>query len=151
FDAFELAIIYKRMPEFLKGSLIDPYISIENNQARISTRIVDSLPDLRRNELLNQIKIDLEQQFGLGPDDYEMTGLMVLYNNMLQSLFESQIMTLGVVMAGIALMLLALFRSFKLAIIGIVPNILAASVILGLMGLLNIPLDMMTITIAAIT
>ena len=76
---------------------------------------------------------------------------MVLYNNMLQSLFSSQIETLGVVMAGIALMLLVLFRSITLAIIGIVPNLLAAGIILGLMGLAGIPLDMMTITIAAIT
>jgi predicted RND superfamily exporter protein len=150
FDAFELAIIYKRIPESLKSSLIDPYISIENNEARISTRIVDTLPDLRRNELLQKIAADL-QQFGFGPGEFEITGLMVMYNNMLQSLFESQIMTLGVVMAGIALMLLALFRSVPLAVIGIIPNILAAAVILGLMGLLNIPLDMMTITIAAIT
>jgi len=75
----------------------------------------------------------------------------VLYNNMLQSLFKSQILTLGVVMAGIALMLCVLFRSVSLAIIGIIPNILAASIILGIMGLFNIPLDMMTITIAAIT
>jgi hypothetical protein len=87
----------------------------------------------------------------LASDGFELTGLMVLYNNMLQSLFRSQIMTLGVVMSGIALMLCVLFRSVTLAIIGIIPNILAAAIILGLMGLFNIPLDMMTITIAAIT
>jgi predicted RND superfamily exporter protein len=151
FDAFELAIINKRISPELKKSIIDPYISIEDNQARISTRVQDSLPELRRNELLNQIKSDLESRFQLDRDDYEITGLFVLYNNMLQSLFRSQIMTLGVVMGGIALMLCVLFRSFSLAVIGIIPNILAAAVILGLMGLLNIPLDMMTITIAAIT
>jgi len=151
FDAFELAIIYKRIPESLRESLIDPYISIDSNEARISTRIVDSLPDLRRNELLGSIAVALEQQFEFTTADYEITGLMVLYNNMLQSLFESQIMTLAVVMSGIALMLLILFRSVALAVIGIIPNILAAAIILGLMGLLNIPLDMMTITIAAIT
>ena len=151
FDAFELAILNKRITPELKQSIIDPYISIDDNQARISTRVQDSLPDLRRNELLNSIKSDLESSFELTPDDYEITGLFVLYNNMLQSLFKSQIMTLGVVMSGIALMLCVLFRSVLLAVIGIVPNILAAAVILGLMGLFNIPLDLMTITIAAIT
>ncbi|MGY8813105.1 MAG: efflux RND transporter permease subunit [Gammaproteobacteria bacterium] len=151
FDAFELAIINKRISPELKKSIIDPYISIEDNQARISARVQDSLPELRRNELLNKIKSDLESRFELDRDDYEITGLLVLYNNMLQSLFRSQIMTLGVVMGGIALMLCVLFRSFSLAVIGIIPNILAAAIILGLMGLLNIPLDMMTITIAAIT
>jgi len=151
FDAFELAIINKRITPELKQSIIDPYISIDDNQARISSRVQDSLPDLRRNELLNSIKSDLESNFGITSDDYEITGLLVLYNNMLQSLFKSQIMTLGVVMSGIALMLCILFRSVLLAVIGIIPNILAAAVILGLMGLFNIPLDMMTITIAAIT
>jgi predicted RND superfamily exporter protein len=151
FDAFELAIIYKRISPELRQAIIDPYISIEDNQARISTRIMDSLPELRRNELINRVHTELQDNFNLDEDDYEITGLLVLYNNMLQSLFRSQIMTLGVVMLGIALMLCVLFRSISLAAIGIIPNILAAGIILGLMGMFNIPLDMMTITIAAIT
>ena len=151
FDAFELAIVYKRMPQELKSSMIDPYISIENNEARINARIVDSLENLRRNEFLKQLRKDLVDKLGIPEDRFQITGLLVLYNNMLQSLFRSQILTLGVVMAGIFLMLVILFRSISLAIIGIIPNLLAAAIILGLMGLLGIPLDMMTITIAAIT
>jgi len=151
FDAFELAIVYKRMPVELKASMIDPYISIDNNEARINLRILDSLENLRRKELLEQIHYDLTSKLGFSEDRIAISGLLVLYNNMLQSLFKSQILTLGVVMAGIALMLLVLFRSVSLAIIGIIPNILASAIILGLMGLLKIPLDMMTITIAAIT
>ena len=151
FDAFELALIAKNMPDEIKESMISPYVSEENNEARISIRILDSLKDLRRKELLEQIKTDLVEKIGLAEDKVQITGILVLYNNMLQSLFKSQILTLGVVMAGIALMLVILFRSFSLAIIGIIPNILAAAIILGLMGLLRIPLDMMTITIAAIT
>jgi uncharacterized protein len=151
FDAFELAIVSKNMPDEIKESMIKPYVSEENNEARISIRILDSLKDLRRKELLEQIKTDLIEKIGLDEDKVQITGILVLYNNMLQSLFKSQILTLGVVMAGIALMLVILFRSIKLAIIGIIPNILAAAIILGLMGLLRIPLDMMTITIAAIT
>jgi len=151
FDAFELAIVYKRMPQDMKSSMIDPYISIPENEARINLRIRDSKEGLRRNELLNTIRHDLQHTLGLSPENYQVTGLMVLYNNMLQSLFASQIETLGVVMAGIAIMLLVLFRSVTLAVIGIIPNLLAAGIILGLMGILGIPLDMMTITIAAIT
>lgn len=151
FDAFELAIINKRAPDELKGSMIDPYISIENNEARINMRILDSLEDLRRNELLIQINDDLQNKLNLEPEDFQVNGILVLYNNMLQSLFRSQILTLGVVMLGIALMLVVLFRSVSLAIIGIIPNLLAAAIILGLMGLMGIPLDLMTITIAAVT
>ncbi len=150
-DAFQLAIVYKRLPEELREALIDPYISIDHDEARISIRVKDSLKDLRRKELLESIERELIARLAIEPDNLEISGLLVLYNNMLQSLFHSQIMTLGAVMLGIAVMLLVLFRSPSLAIIGIVPNILAAALILGLMGWLRIPLDMMTITIAAIT
>ncbi len=151
FDAFELAIINKKMPVEIKESMIDPYVSIADNEARINIRILDSLPDLRRKQLLEKIEDDLQTKLGLARTDFQISGMMVLYNNMLQSLFASQIKTLGIVMLGIALMLLFLFRSVSLALIGIIPNILAAGIILGLMGLLDISLDMMTITIAAIT
>ena len=151
FDAFELAVVYKRMPAELKVDLVDPYISIEDNEARISVRIKDSLKDLQRADLLAQVRKDLSTKLGLPDGDFVITGLLVLYNNMLQSLFQSQIQTLGVVMLGIGLMLLVLFRSLVLAVIGIIPNLLAATSILGLMGLFGIPLDLMTITIASIT
>tara|TARA_B100000949_G_scaffold127903_1_gene112830 strand:- start:233 stop:2632 length:2400 start_codon:yes stop_codon:yes gene_type:complete len=151
FDAFELAIVSKRMPEELRKSMIKPYVSEANNEARINVRILDSLKNLRRQELLEKIKIDLIERINIDEDKIKITGILVLYNNMLQSLYKSQILTLGVVMAGIGLMLIILFRSVQLAIIGIIPNLLAAAIILGLMGLLRIPLDMMTITIAAIT
>ena len=151
FDAFELAIVSKRMPIELRESMIKPYLSEENNEVRISVRILDSLKDLRRKELLEKIKNDLTKKIGIDEDKIKITGILVLYNNMLQSLFKSQILTLCVVMIGIGFMLVVLFRSLQLAIIGIIPNLFAAAIILGLMGLLKIPLDMMTITIAAIT
>ena len=151
FDAFELAIVSKRMPKELKESMINPYVSEAKNEARINIRIIDSLQDLRRKDLLEKIKSDLIERINISEDNLKITGILVLYNNMLQSLFKSQILTLGVVMIGIAFMLIILFRSVKLALIGIIPNLLAAAIILGLMGLARIPLDMMTITIAAIT
>ena len=151
FDTFELAVLYKRMPDDLKAALLSPYVSIENDEVRLTARIRDSLPDLRRNALLEDIQSGLEAEVGLAPERFQVSGLVVLYNNMLQSLFSSQILSLGVVMLGIALMLLILFRSFRLAVIGIAPNLLAAAIILGIMGWARIPLDMMTITIASIT
>ena len=151
FDTFLLGVIYKQMPKELRDQMITPYVNIDNDEARINLRVKDSRKDLRRKELLEKIHHDLVQKFHIPEDKLEITGLLVLYNNMLQSLFKSQILTLGVVMIGIAFMLLVLFQSFSLAIIGIIPNILSAAIILGLMGLLNIPLDMMTITIASIS
>ncbi|MEN8130214.1 MAG: MMPL family transporter [Pseudomonadota bacterium] len=151
FSGLELAVIIKRMPDLLKRTMINPYISVEHDEARINLRVLDSLKDLRRKELLDRIRTDLATNMGAEPRQTQLSGLLVLYNNMLQNLFRSQILTLGVVMLGIAVMLLVLFRSFTLAIIGIIPNLLSALAILGLMGLLQIPLDMMTITIAAIT
>ena len=151
FNAFELNVIFKRLPLPVKAAMINPYLSIENDEARVTVRIIDSLPDLRRKELLEQIDRDLREKFGLAPNEYEISGLLVLYNNMLQSLFRSQILTLGAVMVGIMIMLTILFRSPVIALIGVIPNILAATSILGFMGWMDIPLDIMTITIAAIT
>ena len=150
-DSFLLALLYRRLPEEVRAALIDPYISIENNEARVFARVLDSRPELRRAELLERIRHDLKEELALEEADVSVTGLLVLYNNMLQSLYQSQISTLGAVLAGVGLMLLVLFRSFTLALIGIVPNLLAAGLMLGLMGIAGVPLDMMTITMAAIT
>jgi len=149
--SFELALLYSAIPEEFKSIVINPYVSPEVGQARISLRIYDSLPELQRDELLSRIERDLQTELGLQPDDYMLAGMMVLYNNMLQSLFTSQILTLGAVFIGIMLMFMVLFRSWKMAIIAIVPNLLSAGVVLSVMGWAGIPLDMMTITIAAIT
>ena len=151
FTPFELAIVYKRLPEDIRKALVDPFISFEANEARVSLRIRDSLPDLRRAQLIEKIRTELNTEVGIPPEQYTVSGILVLYSNMLQSLFQSQIQTVGAVLAGIALMFLVLFRSVSLAIIGIVPNALGAALVLGVMGLADIPLDMMTITIAAIT
>ena len=150
-DGQELGILYTKVPPSVKNSLIDPYVSIKNNEARLMARILDSKPDLRRKELLETVRRDLGEKLGFEDHDVTVSGLLVLYNNMLQSLFKSQIKTIGVVMLGIAIMFLVLFRSVTLTIIGILPNLLGAVVVLGGLGWAKIPMDMMTITIAAIT
>ena len=149
-NSMEMALLYKRVPVEVKNMAVTPYISIESNEARISARILDSKADLRRNDLIDKIKYDMEKKLDFKKESYFLTGILILYNNMLQSLFDSQILSLGFVMAGIFLMFMILFRSVTLSIIGIIPNLLAATFVLGLMGLINLPLDMMTITIAAI-
>jgi len=151
FDPFELNVIYKKLPEKLKTNVVDPYISIENDEARINLRILDSSKDLRRKELIERISNDFKNKLDLKEDQFQIAGVLVLYNNMLQSLFDSQIKTLVFVMLGIAIMFIILFRSITLSVIGIIPNFIAAISILGIMGLLKLPLDMMTITIASIT
>ena len=151
FDPFELNIIYKKLPEKLKKNVVDPYISIEHNEARINLRVLDSQKDLRRKELIEKINSDLKNKLELNEEQFQIAGVLVLYNNMLQSLFDSQIKTIIYVMLGIAIMFVILFRSLTLSIIGIIPNFIAAVSILGIMGLLKLPLDMMTITIASIT
>jgi len=150
-QGLEMGILYTKIPDSIKREIIDPYISIENNEARINLRIIDSKKDLRRNELIKKINYDLENQLGLNREEFKLAGILILFNNLLQSLFKSQILTLGVVMAGITVMFLVLFRNITLSLIGVVPNFMAAFLILGIIGLLEIPLDMMTITIAAIT
>jgi len=150
-QGLEMGVLYTKIPDNIKKEIIDPYISIKNNEARISLRVLDSKKDLRRNELIKKINYDLENKLGLKREEFKLAGVLILFNNLLQSLFKSQILTLGVVMAGITAMFLILFRNITLSLIGVVPNFMAAFLILGIIGLLGIPLDMMTITIAAIT
>ncbi|MGL6161339.1 efflux RND transporter permease subunit [Microbulbifer sp.] len=148
---FELAVARTSLPEDINDVLVAPYLSVEHSQARITLRAMETDPNLRREELIQRIYNYAEDNMGIAPENIRQTGLLVLYNNMLQSLFKSQILTLGAVFVGILLMFLVLFRSLSLAIIALVPNMLAACVVLGGMGLAGVPLDMMTITIAAIT
>ena len=147
----EMGVLYTKIPESIKTEIIDPYISIKDNEARINLRIIDSQKDLRRNDLINKINFDLENKIGLDKKEFKLAGVLILFNNLLQSLFKSQILTLGLVMIGIFLMFIILFKNIKLSVIGVIPNFIAAFFILGLIGLIGIPLDMMTITIAAIT
>jgi uncharacterized protein len=147
----EMGLLYSKIPESIKTEIINPYISIDDNEARISLRIIDSQENLRRNDLIKKINYDLKNKIGLNESEFKLAGVLILFNNLLQSLFKSQILTLGLVMIGIFAMFIILFRNIKLSLIGVVPNFIAAFFILGIIGLLGIPLDMMTITIAAIT
>lgn len=150
FDNFELALLYNELPERYKKILLSPYINIEHDEARFVVRVVDSNPELRRSELLESIQKGLQNEVGLDPQNYHLVGMMVLYNNMLQSLFSSQISTLGLAVLSLGAMFLFLFRSLKIALLAMTVNMVPVSVIFGIMGFANIPLDMMSITIASI-
>ncbi|WP_150912594.1 efflux RND transporter permease subunit [Marinobacter halotolerans] len=150
-DALQLAFVPSQIPKDLKDILLTPYISEEHDQSRFSIRVLETSQDLERDQLLENIRTHLTEDMGFQDDQVQITGMMVMYNNMLQSLFDSQIKTIGVVFLAIMAMFLVLFRSVKLALVGMAPNLIAAGSVLGLMGWLGVPLDMMTITVAAIT
>jgi predicted RND superfamily exporter protein len=148
---FFLSVLYNRLPENLKTTLFDPYMTGDGNQVRISMRVFESDPDLRRGKLINEIRSHLINEMGFAPDRVHVTGMLVLYNNVLQRLYRSQILTLGVVFISIMVMFGILFRSLKIALTAVLPSMLSVGMVLGTMGLLGIPLDIMTITIAAIS
>jgi len=148
---FDLSLVYKNLPSDVKAALFDPYLSADGDQLRFSIRVFESDPSLRRAELIRKIRRHLTGDLGLDDEQVHLTGMLVLYNNMLESLFRSQILTLGAVFFAIMLMFLMLFRSLRIALISIAPNMLSAAIVLGLMGWAGISLDLMTITIAAIT
>ncbi len=150
-EDFHLSLVYSKLPENIRQVLVAPFVSADGAQARIVARIKDSDHTLIRNDLLNQIRADLNRDFVQGGEAVRLTGISVLYNNVLQSLFHSQIVTLGTVFLCILVMLMILFRNVKLAVIGTLPGVFTAFFILGLTGMAGIPLNIMTITIAAIT
>ncbi len=146
----ELAIVQKSLPDDIRNLMVDPYFSADREQARITVRVKETSRELRRDTFLKSLRSHLVDDMGLGEERVRFTGMLVLYNNVLQSLFRSQILTLGAVFLAILLMFVLLFRSLSLALIALAPNLLAAGLVLGVMGWLGIPLDIMTITIAAI-
>jgi predicted RND superfamily exporter protein len=150
-DGLGTILLFNELPEDFRDIVLSPYVSVEANEARVSVRIEDSQKSLRRDQLLREIKRDLAAKIEGHPEKISLAGVMVLYNNMLQSLFESQFQTIGITVAAIMLMFFVLFRSVKVSLIAIVPNLVASLIILGVMGLLGIPLDIMTITIVAIS
>ena len=150
-QSLEIAVLYSKIPEEIKREIVLPYISVDKDEARIMVRIKDSLENLKRNDLIEKINLELNTELGLEKNEYKLVGVLILFNNLLQSLFKSQILTLGTVMLGIFAMFYVLFRNVTLSVIGVIPNFIAAFFILGIIGLMGIPLDMMTITIAAIT
>jgi predicted RND superfamily exporter protein len=149
-DNFTLSVMYNSLPESVEQTLFAPYMSADGNQVRLAVRVFESDFDLRRDELLKKIRAHLTQELGLADERIHLSGMIVLYNNVLQSLFRSQILTLGVVFIAIMLMFVLLFRSLRVAALAIVPIVISAGLVLGLMGWLSLPLDIMTITIAAI-
>ena len=140
-----------RLPDEMQDVLLRPFLSEDGNRLRVQLRVIDSDTTLRRAELLERVDRFLGEEMAYGESRYRQSGLLVLYNNVLQSLFASQIQTIGFVFLSILAMFLVLFRSLRLALIAILPNMLPALLVLGTMGWLGIPLDLMTITIAAIS
>ena len=147
----EIAIMRQNIGPDIYEQMVAPYLTEDLDEARIQLRAMETGGHLRRDELLQKISNFAVNEIGIEQNNLRFTGILVLYNNMLQSLFESQILTIGAVFVGVMLMFFALFRSVKVSLIAIIPNFLAASTVLGAMGIFGIPLDMMTITIAAIT
>ena len=150
-DIIQLALLYSELPDEYKKIIVSPYISIEHNQAKISMRIKDSMPELRRNEFLKKINLEIPNIVNMDPDKIHYSNVLILYNNMLQSLFKSQILTIGSVIILLFFMFLLLFKSIKVSLIALIPNVISICLVLGFMGWFKIPLDMMTITIAAIS
>jgi len=150
-DSFELSLLFNEFPKEYRKIMVDPFVSIEHDQTRLNLRVKDANESLRRNEFINDVREDLTHELGLEPENVNLTGMLLLYNDVLQRLFDSQIRTLGVVLAALMVMFLILFRSLKISLIAIFPNLLAIMMVLGTMGWLDIPLDIMTITIASIS
>ena len=149
-DGITLALIYNQLPNEYKKLILSPFVNIETSEARINMRIIDSNKELRRNELIKKINSDLEEIITNKETTFRLTNLMILYNNMLQSLFDSQIATAGASILVLSIMFLVLFRNIKMVFIALTANLIPISLVFGIMGWLNIPLDIMTITIAAI-
>ncbi len=147
----ELALLRNLLPKDIEEQLLSSYISDDDNQVRLSARVIESLDGLNRKEFINSVDNDLQEIFNLEENKYSLTGISVIYSNLLQSLFGSLFGSMGIVFVSIFIMFLVLFRSFNLALLGLIPNFLSAGAVIGTIGLIGIPLDVMTVTVAAVS
>ena len=147
----ELALLRSLLPEEIESQLLSSYISSDDNQVRLTARVIESLEGLNRKTFIESIDADLQNVFGLDVNQYSLTGVSVIYSNLLQSLFGSLFGSMSIVFVSIFLMFLILFKSLNLALLGMVPNFLSAGAVIGTIGLLGIPLDVMTVTVAAVS
>ena len=150
-DDLSLALIYSEMPANYRELVLSPFVNIEANEAHFSIRTIDSDPNLRRAQFLADLKRDLDSLLAKDNVTAQISGIMVLYNNMLQSLMSSQIDTLGITVLVLFVLFVIIFRSFSYALIAIVVNLIPLCACFGIMGVAGIPLDIMSITIAAIS
>lgn len=149
-EAVQLAVVLGALPEMLREQLIDPYADPSSGEMRISGRIKESGPLFSREQMVDDVQL-FASRIGFAEGEVRVTGMMVLFNNMLKQLFDSQTSTLAYVLLATLLMFALLVRSLNLALLGLLPNVMAAATVIAFMGYAGIPLDMMTITIAAIS
>ncbi|WP_409513464.1 efflux RND transporter permease subunit [Campylobacter sp. MIT 97-5078] len=149
-DDFALAFLYENLPLNFKDELLNPFVNVDENELRFVMRIKDSDATLQRNEFLKSINEELGTLLQGEALEFRLSGIMLLYNNMLQSLFASQFNTLAFVIIAIFVLFVLVFKSFKLALVGILANIIPLSLVFAFMGFLGLSLDLMSITIAAI-
>ena len=148
----ELAFVKNSLIESERAKdLLSDFISEDQRSARITIRTIDSFDGINRNQLFQDIDSFLSEELADKDIQYKISGLAVLYNNLLQSLYSSQIKTISLVFAAIFLMLIILFRSFLNALFIIVVPAFSVGVVFSLMSIMSIPLDIMTITIASIS
>ena len=150
-DDLELALLRKVLPEDINNQLLSSYISEDDNQVRLSARVIESMDGLNRKNLIDEVKTDLIQNYQLSEEQFYLSGISVIYNNLLQSLFQSLIGSLTIVFSAIFIMFIILFRSLYMALIAMIPNLLSAASVLGIIGWSGIPLDIMTVTVASIS
>ena len=150
-DGLMLSILYEQIPQKYKDIILSPYVSIKDNELRFTARTLDSDDALRRDEFLRELRTDIANLTANDNTSVQVSGAMVLYNNLLQSLIVSQVDSFGFVVLALFIVFCIIFRSIKLAAIAIISNLIPLCAVFGVMGALGIPLDIMSITIAAIS
>ncbi len=146
-----IAMVLGALPEEVKRQLIHPYARPDAGIMRIQTRIRESGPLFSRDQFIEDVQQHAVGVLGLPPDRVLVSGMFVLFNDMLRQLADSQLRTLFYVVGATFLMFSLMLRSIPLALVALIPNVVAAALVISVMGYASIPMDMMTITIAAIS
>lgn len=118
---------------------------------RVMLRTRERQPASQKLRLIDEVTRISREEFPPTADSpgAEVTGFFVLLTNLIKSIVRDQWLTFGVATAGIGLMLLVAFRSFRLALAALVPNVLPILIVTGLMGWFGFKINMGAAMIAA--
>ena len=154
---------YYKLPTAQEYNFILSYLDTKNSNQNLMKNYVDStgqyarlttyMKDIR-TERMEEIKSDLEKEIKkIFPEDrysVQLTGKSLIFLKGTKYLVKNLVLSLSIAIFLIALFMAYLFRSYKMILISLIPNLLPLIVTAGMMGFLGIPIKPSTILVFSI-
>ena len=130
-------------------SLLNSYVDSTGQFARITTFMKDTEPD-RFERIEEDLTVEINKIFPPERYDVTVTGKALVFQKGTHFLVNNLIMSLSIAIFLIALFMAWMFRSFKMIIVSLIPNLLPLIITAGVMGFVGVPIKPSTILVFSI-